>query len=92
MIPFPKMHIAQSALNRIMNTLEGKTGVFNLIEPPNVPDPQLLGLEIDEEATTPPDPAASPDPGAAQAGAIESSLTGGSPFDGALVGSVDASV
>lgn len=90
MIPFPKVHIAQSVLNRIMNTLE-ETGPLSMpVEQPIIPDPTAEGLAIDTQVNTPPAPAAAL-PGnesATDAGMLESSLAGGSPFDGALAGNI----
>jgi hypothetical protein len=90
MIPFPKVHIAQSVINRIMNTLE-ETGPLSMpVEQPAIPDPTAEGMAIEAQAATPPAPVAAL-PGneaATEAGMLESSLQGGSPFDGALLGNV----
>lgn len=93
-IPFPKMHIAESVLNRIQNALED-SGPFSLTTPemampPTIANPLAQGLEIEEETSKDPMEAAPP-PGleeSAQNGLVESSLAGGSPFDGALLGSL----
>lgn len=93
-IPFPKMHIAESVLNRIQNALED-SGPFSLttpemMQPPLIADPLAEGLAIEEETKKTPEPAA-PEPGleeSAETGLISSSLAGGSPFDGALLGSM----
>lgn len=90
MIPFPKLHIAESAINRILNTLEGKAGPLQFIEPPITADPLPLGLALDEEVQQPIAPSEVPpeqQPGA-EAGAEASSLSGGSPFDGAVAGAL----
>ncbi len=96
-IQFPKLHIAQSVLNRIQNTLEetGPLGVGNkaltppaFVPPPSVPDPTALGMAIDEKVEQPVAPAEVP-PGTeedANNGMLEASVMGGSPFDGALSG------
>lgn len=96
-IPFPKMHIAASVLNRVMNALEGDTQALGLTTlemqtPPIAPNPVTLGAVIDDkvEQPAPPvgvDPAAQP---AAEDSMIENSAMGGSPFDGALVGAADS--
>jgi len=88
MIPFPKMHVAQSVLNRVMNTLEGNQALAMPMEPPVVPDPSVMGQQIDTAAATPPAPAALPPgtEGEGNAGMLESSVMGGSPFSGALIG------
>jgi hypothetical protein len=91
MIPFPKMHIAASVLNRIFNTLDGEKALAVPQPTPMPPiDPSGLGQQIETQVATPPAPAEAP-PGAApqaEAGAEAASLTGGSPFDGALMGVV----
>lgn len=97
-IPFPKMHIAQSVLNRISNTLEekGPLGMANhkpapvkVQDEPEVPNPAPLGAEVDRKIEAP-----SPQIGVppetetdANNGMLEASVMGGSPFDGALLGS-----
>ena len=90
-IKFPQLHIAESVLNRVFNTLEGELQSFNPpMEAPLVPDPAAEGVAIEEQTATPPAPAAAP-PGQEQAvedGAMASSLTGGSPLDGALLGAL----
>jgi hypothetical protein len=90
MIPFPKVHIAQSVLNRIMNTLE-ETGPLSMpVAQPIIPDPTAEGLGIDAAVQTPAAPAAAL-PGneeTSEAGMVESSLNGGSPFSGALLGNI----
>lgn len=90
MIPFPKLHIAESVLNRIHNTMDGKASLGELISPPIAPDPLPLGLAIDEEVQNPAAPTEVPpaQQESADSGAIENSLTGGSPFDGAVAGAL----
>ena len=89
MIPFPKIHIAASVLNRIFNTLEGEPQLAVAQPTPTPPlDPSALGQQIDNEISTPP-VAAAPPPGKEQQteDAMQtSSVEGDSPFDGALVG------
>lgn len=90
-IPFPKIHIAESVLNRIFNTMDdmdAAKSVTSPMLPPVPPDPTRLGLQLDEEVSTPLMPAAPPaglEP-SADAGMLESSVQGGSPFDGVLGG------
>jgi len=88
MIPFPEMHVAQSVLNRVMNTLEGNQSLAMPMEPPVVPDPSVMGQQIDTAAATPPQPAELPPEAvdAGNAGMLEASVLGGSPFNGALLG------
>jgi hypothetical protein len=97
MIPFPKMHIAQSVLNRISNALEEDSplGVgakqqepVALQLPPIAPDPTQLGMELDSAVAQPIQPAAV-EPGMetdANNGMLEASAMGASPFSGALLG------
>jgi hypothetical protein len=90
-IKFPKLHIAESVLNRVFNTLDGELESFNPpMDAPVVPDPTAEGAAVDQQASTIPAPASAP-PGQEQAvddGAMASSLTGGSPLDGALLGAL----
>lgn len=97
-IPFPKMHIAQSVLNRISNTLEeeGPLGLTKSKQPeapmmqeaPVVPQPEMLGTAIDEKIEQPTEPVAlAPDAEqSGEDGMLGESIRGGSPFDGALIG------
>lgn len=98
MIPFPKMHIATSVLNRISNTLEERgplgleaekeTAPVEIQEPPLIPSPNVLSQEINNELKTPMDPV-SVDPELqepVQQEMIAEAASGGSPFDGALLG------
>jgi hypothetical protein len=91
MIPFPKLHIAESALNRIFNALEGEISTINPpMEAPDVPDASAEGTAVETALATPPAPA-EVSPGteqAAGAGALQSTLSGGGAFDGALMGSM----
>jgi hypothetical protein len=91
MIPFPKIHIAESVMNRIINTVEGEPSL-GIPQPAPLPpaDPAALGQQIDEQVDTPLAPS-EPPPGTeqqTQQGAELASVTGGSPFDGALVGAL----
>jgi hypothetical protein len=87
MIPFPRLHIAESVINRIQNTLDDIQPVFPSINPAPIPpaSPVALGQQIEEETSVPPTPGEIPEDPAA-AGAVEESLLGGSPFGGALQG------
>jgi len=92
MIPFPKVHIAASVLNRIFNTLEGEPQL-NALQPAPLPplEPSALGQQIDTAIAQPPAPAETP-PGTEQQTAQNmetASVEGGSPFDGALMGASD---
>jgi hypothetical protein len=91
MIPFPKLHIAESALNRIFNALDGEMQSLNPpMEAPEVPDSTMEGAALEQELETPAPPVSLP-PGtedAAGVGAFESARSGGSAFDGALMGAL----
>lgn len=84
-IPFPRIHIAESVLNRIYNALEDTQPMFPSINPAPIPpaDPIALGQAIEEETNTPAEPVAMPDDPVA-AGAAEESIFGGSPLAGAV--------
>lgn len=86
-IPFPKMHIAQSAINRIINTLSDGGQLSLPLTTPEVPQPGMMGQALDVALTTPP-PASGAPPGtedAAQAGIVDAAATGTSPFNQALL-------
>lgn len=87
MIPFPKLHIAESVLNRIQNTIDDIQPLFPSINPAPIPpaDPIALGQQIEEQTAAPVEPVEIPEDPIA-AGAIEETLLGGSPFGGALQG------
>ncbi len=89
MIQFPRMHIAESALNRLMNALDEQQpqGIQSPMTPPMAPDPTALGVMIEEQVEQPvPDASVSPEmQESTNAGMLESSVMGGSPFDGALM-------
>lgn len=86
MIPFPRIHIATSVLNRIQNTLEDKQSPLALMPAPIPPDPSVLGLQIDEQTTAPLEPTAPIDPMTQEGAMLDESLLGGSLFGGALLG------
>lgn len=97
MIPFPKMHIAQSVLNRIQNTLEeqGPLGRANkkpappeMIEPPMIPNAEPVGAAINHNLNQPPAAVAVPtgEEEIANDSMVESVAMGGTAFDGALLG------
>jgi hypothetical protein len=93
MIPFPKIHIAASVLNRIANTLEGEPQFVTPQYSPLPPtDPSALGQQIDNAVSEPPPPVAA-HPGQEQQtdqSMATASAEGGSPFDGALMGATNA--
>lgn len=85
MIPFPKIHIAESVLNRLQNTLEDIQPMFPSINPAPTPpaDPIALGVQIERKTAAPIEPVAAVDDEVA-AGAAQESIFGGSPLAGAL--------
>lgn len=87
-VPFPKIHIAESALNRILNALEGESALGLPQLTPTPPNPTLEGVVLDEKLDTPDEPVGVPPDNQSETeqSMVESSLLGGSPFDGALVG------
>lgn len=88
MIPFPRLHIAESVLNRIQNAIDDTAPLFPSINPaPTLPaEPLALGQQIEEQTETPVQPVEIPDNPVAS-GAAESSIFGGSPLAGAVDGS-----
>ena len=75
MIKFPKMHIATSVVNRIMNVADEieadgiQSGqLMRVSAPPVAADPQTMGAQLDVALQQPPGPTppiqAAPDPGA----------------------------
>ena len=98
MIKFPKLHIAESVLNRIANALdeEGPLGIGSAKpENPQIdsetmipPNPAVLGMTINNQVREPAAPVAV-DPSKeadVESGILESAAMGGSPLDGALMG------
>lgn len=84
-IPFPKIHIAESVVNRIQNTLDDMAPMFPSINPAPIPpaDPIALGQQIDQQTTQPTQEVAMTDDPVA-AGAAAESIFGGSPLAGAV--------
>lgn len=87
MIPFPKIHIAESVINRIQNTLDDIEPLFPSFNPSPIPpaDPIALGQQIEQQASTPPEPVSMPDDPVAASAGVES-VFGGSPLAGAIDG------
>lgn len=87
MIPFPRLHIAESVINRIQNTLEDTEALFPSLMPTPIPpaDPIALGQQIEQQTSTPAAPVAMPED-EAEAGAVEESVFGGSPLAGLISG------
>jgi hypothetical protein len=85
MIPFPKIHIAESALNRIMNAMDDMAPMIPSFNTAPIPpaDPIALGQRIDDNLQTPVEPVSQPDDPVAAA-ASEESIFGGSPLAGAV--------
>lgn len=85
------MHIAESALNRIMNAIEGDTplGIMSPQEAPTPPpDPTALGVQIEDVTKTPVPEVATPENPEefdVAAGAVD----GLSPFEGIAAGALN---
>ena len=58
---FPRMHIAASVQNRILNVLDQLPPIASELPAPNVPDPSELGAQLDQAVTTPPPAIPAPD-------------------------------
>lgn len=98
MIRFPRMHIATSVVNRILNAADEletaadrrnppATAAFRREPPvPAVPDPTIEGAELDAALRQPPGdmPPLERDPASPTANAIEPVLHGGTSLDGLL--------
>jgi hypothetical protein len=88
MIKFPKMHIAQSVVNRILNTAEEiasnkRAQVAFSMAAPNVPDPTLEGAALDMKMAGDVPPVSPPsDP--TQAAMAGEALTGGDTSDAVI--------
>jgi hypothetical protein len=91
MIKFPKVHIAASVVNRIMNVRDeiDATAAARAPREPNVPDPTAEGEVIDAKLNAP-----TPDVGEASAdgsnsvaaNTLEATIAGGKPIQGVLDG------
>lgn len=85
MIKFPKVHIAQSVVNRILNVRDevDAHAAAKVSRDPAVPDPAAAGAVIDAKLNAPtPDVGDASDPAAAAA--LEATVTGGKPIEGVL--------
>jgi hypothetical protein len=89
-IPFPRIHIAESVLNRIYNAMDDTQPMFPSINPAPIPpaDPIALGQQIEQQTETPAAPVSMPDDPVA-AGAAQESIFGGSPLAGAVAGMME---
>jgi hypothetical protein len=85
MIPFPKIHIAESVMNRIYNALDDVQPMFPSINPAPIPpaDPIALGQRIEEQTEVQQQAVAMPDD-PIEAGAAVEGIFGGSPLAGAV--------
>ena len=72
-IRFPKIHIAASVQNRILNLADDLPALVREHPAPNVPEPGALGQAIDQAVATPPQAAPAPDDAteAVLAGAVQ---------------------
>lgn len=84
-IPFPRIHIAESVLNRLQNAIEDTQPMFPSINPAPIPpaDPIALGEQIEKKTAAPVEPVAAVDDPVAM-GAAQESIFGGSPLMGAI--------
>lgn len=77
---FPKMHIAQSVTNRIMNLANSVAPRIEVDRAaPAVPDPSQMGVAIDQALAQPPGQMAAPE--GAEAAVIGAALDGTSSAD-----------
>lgn len=85
MIPFPRLHIAESVVNRIQNTLEDSEPLFPSINTAPIPptDPIALGRQIEEETAEPTAEVVLPED-ETETGIVAESIFGGSPLAGAV--------
>lgn len=86
MIKFPRMHIAQSVVNRIINIANqvpqnSEPAPVELL--PNIPDPTAQGAAIDQAINTPPGQSAMPVGG--ENAIVAASLEGASPAEAVAV-------
>ena len=92
MIRFPKMHIAASVVNRIINIRdELNSGRVTIPIPvpaearePEVPDPETLGIGIDEAIGTTPTELPGAEPGTEANAAVASIAGGGTALEGLI--------
>lgn len=94
MIKFPKMHIAQSVVNRILNTAEEvasnkRTQAMFSMSAPNVPDPTLEGAALDMKMAGDVPPVAAPDDPLEQ-GIVGEAVTGGDSIDPTIAASLQS--
>lgn len=84
-IPFPRIHIAESVLNRIFNAMEDSQPMFPSINAAPIPpaDPIALGQQIEQQTTQQQQPVSMPDDPMAAGAAVEG-VFGGSPLAGAV--------
>lgn len=79
MIKFPRLHIAQSVTNRILNVahdIESRSATIAPSTPsptPPVPDPGPMGAQVDAALSTPTAPVAA-DPAMAEAAVVDTLL------------------
>lgn len=84
-IPFPRIHIAESVMNRILNVMDDTQSMFPSINAAPIPpaDPIALGQQIEQQTTQPQEPVSLPDDPMAAGAAVEG-VFGGSPLAGAV--------
>lgn len=84
MIRFPKMHIAQSVVNRILNVANDIDSTKQRTPPslPALPDVGTQGTKLDQALETP--PAATSPPDGAEPAMLDAAIAGDSPMDAAV--------
>lgn len=86
MIHFPRLHIAQSTVNRILNVANGmqrdQARQVPPAIPPAVPDATAQGAALDQALQTP--PAVTAPPEGAEGDMAAAALTGDSPMNAAI--------
>lgn len=89
MIKFPKVHIAQSVVNRILNVADDLDTERSAptIDVPTVPDPAMAGARLDQALSAP--PPAIPPPDGAEGDMAAAAITGSSPMDAAVLKGID---
>jgi len=79
---YPRLHVAESTVNRILNVAAQVPQPVSVTVPPAMPDVALQGAELDAKMKAPPAPAAMP---AEADGAVQSAaLSGADPVQAAV--------
>lgn len=85
MIKFPRVHIATSVVNRILNVADGISATSGTRTEPSVPDPTLEGAALTARLAEQVPPVGEVGgPESQTANAAEAVISGGSPLQGLL--------